>query len=680
MTTTVYPHLLAPLDLGFTQLANRVLMGSMHTGLEEERGGFAKLAAFYQARAKGGVGLIVTGGVSPNLRGRIAPFGSELSHFWQANKHKQVTDAVHQYPTKICLQLLHTGRYAYHPFGVAPSKIKSPISPFTPKAMSVRQIKSTIKDYAYSAKLAAKAGYDGVEIMGSEGYLINQFACVRTNKRSDEWGGSIENRMRLAIETIKAVRAQVGEKFIIIFRLSMLDLVEGGNSWEEVVIMAKAAEQAGATLINTGIGWHEARVPTIVTSVPRAAFTWVTEKMKKEVSIPLITTNRINTPEVAEKILATGQADMVSMARPFLADADFVNKAANNKADEINTCIGCNQACLDHVFAQKRASCLVNPMACYETELVLEKANKVKKLAVIGAGPAGLAFSVYAAERGHQVELFDKISEIGGQFNVAKQVPGKEEFFETIRYFNKQLSLHGIKVHLNSEQSAEKLLEAGFDEVILATGIKPRQLGIEGLEEGFASQKVLTYLQVLRDKIEVGQNVAIIGAGGIGFDVATYLSEKSLTNDPEAWLKNWGVDKNYLQNGALLDKKDVPKHNPERNITLIQRKTTKVGKGLGKTSGWVHRANLVKQGVTMVAGASYKAITDKGLVIEVDGKEQLLEVDTIIICAGQESNRDLQQALIDGGLPVHLIGGANVASELDAKRAIRQAAELAVQI
>ncbi|KGJ87982.1 FAD-dependent oxidoreductase [Colwellia psychrerythraea] len=680
MTTTAYPNLLAPLDLGFTQLANRVLMGSMHTGLEEERGGFAKLAAFYQARAKGGVGLIVTGGVSPNLRGRIAPFGSELSHFWQANKHKQVTDAVHQYPTKICLQLLHTGRYAYHPFGVAPSKIKSPISPFTPKAMSVRQINSTIKDYAYSAKLAAKAGYDGVEIMGSEGYLINQFACLRTNKRTDEWGGSIENRMRLGIETIKAVRAKVGENFIIIFRLSMLDLVEGGNSWQEVVTMAKAVEKAGATLINTGIGWHEARVPTIVTSVPRAAFTWVTEKMKNEVSIPLITTNRINTPDVAEAVLASGQADMVSMARPFLADADFVNKAADNKADEINTCIGCNQACLDHVFAQKRASCLVNPMACYETELVIEKTEKVKKLAVIGAGPAGLAFSVYAAERGHKVELFDKISEIGGQFNVAKQVPGKEEFFETLRYFNKQLSLHDIKVHLNSEQSAEKLIAAGFDEVVLATGIKPRKLDITGLDEGFVSQKVLTYLQVLRDKVEVGNNVAIIGAGGIGFDVATYLSEKSLTNDPDAWLKNWGVDKDYQQSGALLNKKDIPIHTPPRKITLIQRKTTKVGKGLGKTSGWVHRANLVKQGVNMVAGATYKAINEKGLLIEVDGKEQLLEVDNIIICAGQESNRDLQQALVDGGLPVHLIGGANVAAELDAKRAIRQAAELAVNI
>ena len=676
-----FPHLLAPLDLGFTQLANRTLMGSMHTGLEEEKGGFEKLAAFYEARAKGGVGLIVTGGVSPNMRGRIAPLGSELSHFWHVNKHKQVTAAVHKYPTKICLQLLHTGRYAFHPFSVAPSKVKSPITPFTPKAMSVRQINSTIKDYAHAANLAAKAGYDGVEVMGSEGYLINQFACVRTNKRSDEWGGSIENRMRLGIETIKAVRAKVGEKFIIIFRLSMLDLVEGGNSWDEVVTMAKAVEQAGATLINTGIGWHEARVPTIVTSVPRAAFTWVTEKMKKEVSVPLITTNRINTPEVAENILATGQADMVSMARPFLADADFVNKAAENKSDEINTCIGCNQACLDHVFKQKRASCLVNPFACYETELTfnkLDKSKKAKKLAVIGAGPAGLAFSVYAAQRGHHVELFDKISEIGGQFNVAKQVPGKEEFFETLRYFNKQLALLNVPIHLNNEQSSETLLAAGFDEVILATGIKPRKLNIERIDH----PKVLSYLQVLRDKVVVGEKVAIIGAGGIGFDVATYLVEKgeSLTTDLDAWLKNWGVDKSYQQSGALLEKKSSTPHVAEREITLLQRKTTKVGKGLGKTSGWVHRANLIKHGVKMLPGVSYKSITDNGLLIEIDGKEQLLAVDNVIICAGQESNRDLQESLENGGLTVHLIGGANVAAELDAKRAIRQAAELAMVI
>ncbi len=686
MTSTVvnnspFPHLLAPLDLGFTQLTNRILMGSMHTGLEEEKGGFEKLAAFYEARAKGGVGLIVTGGVSPNMRGRIEPLGSELSHFWHVNKHKQVTKAVHQYPTKICLQLLHTGRYAFHPFSVAPSKVKSPITPFTPKAMSIRQINSTIKDYAHAAKLAAKAGYDGVEIMGSEGYLINQFACLRTNKRSDEWGGCIENRMRLGIETIKAVRAKVGEKFIIIFRLSMLDLVEGGNSWDEVVTMAKAVEKAGATLINTGIGWHEARVPTIVTSVPRAAFTWVTERMKKEVSIPLITTNRINTPVVAENILATGQADMVSMARPFLADADFVNKAAENKADEINTCIGCNQACLDHVFKQKRASCLVNPFACYETELTLnklDKSQKSKKLAVIGAGPAGLAFSVYAARRGHQVELFDKISEIGGQFNVAKQIPGKEEFYETIRYFNKQLALLNVPVHLNSEQSSDKLLAAGFDEVILATGIKPRKLNIEGIDH----PKVLSYLQVLRDKVCVGKKVAIIGAGGIGFDVATYLAEKgeSLTTDLNAWLKNWGVDKAYQQSGALLEKKSTKPYVPERQITLLQRKATKVGKDLGKTSGWVHRANLIKHGVKMLPGVSYKSITDDGLLIEIEGKEQLLAVDNVIICAGQESNRELQQALESVGMSVHLIGGANVATELDAKRAIRQAAELAVII
>lgn len=673
-----FPHLLAPLDLGFTQLANRTLMGSMHTGLEEERGGFAKLATFYEERAKGGVGLIVTGGVSPNKRGRIAPFGSELSHFWHVNKHKQVTEAVHKYPTKICLQLLHTGRYAYHPFSVGPSKVKSPITPFTPKAMSARQIDGTIKDYAYSACLAAKAGYDGVEIMGSEGYLINQFACIRTNQRNDEWGGSIENRMRLAIETIKAVRAKVGDKFIIIFRLSMLDLVEGGNSWDEVVIMAKAVEKAGATLINTGIGWHEARVPTIVTSVPRAAFTWVTERMKKEVSIPLVTTNRINTPEVAEEILASGQADMVSMARPFLADADFVNKAAANKSDEINTCIGCNQACLDHVFQQKRASCLVNPRACYETELNFDKTKQAKKLAVIGAGPAGLAFSVYAAERGHQVELFDKMTEIGGQFNVAKQIPGKEEFYETIRYFNKQLALHNIPVHLGSEQSAESLLAAGFDEVILATGIKPRRLDIEGIDH----PKVLSYLQVLREKMPVGDNVAIIGAGGIGFDVASYLVEsgESLTINPDAWLKHWGVDKTYQAAGALNSEKLFEKVSTTRQVTLLQRKPTKVGKGLGKTSGWVHRANLAKHNVNMIPGVTYKSISDEGLLIEVNGEQQLLDVDNVIICAGQEPNRDLQQTLEKGGVVVHLIGGANVAAELDAKRAIRQAAELAMVI
>ena len=673
--TPTYPHLLAPLDLGFTTLANRTLMGSMHTGLEEEKHGFEKLAAFYQARAKGGVGLIVTGGISPNTRGRLSPLGSELSKFWHVSKHKVITDAVHKYNTKICVQLLHAGRYSYHPFSVSASKVKSPINPFTPSALSIRQIKNTIKDFAHSSKLAAKAGYDGVEIMGSEGYLINQFSCVKVNKRNDEWGGPIENRMRLAVEIVKAVREKVGEKFIIIFRLSMIDLVEGGNSWQDVVTMGKAIEAAGATLINTGIGWHEARIPTISTSVPRAAFTWVTEKMKSELSIPLITTNRINTPEVAEEVLANGHADMVSMARPFLADENFVNKAAEDKSDEINTCIGCNQACLDHVFQQKRASCLVNPAACYETELTFEKTSLSKSIAVVGAGPAGLAFSVYAAQRGHKVKIFDRMSEIGGQFNFAKQIPGKEEFFETLRYFNKQIELLNISVELNVDQSAEQLALQGFDEVVLATGIKPRALAIKGIDNPI----VKSYLQVLRDKEVIGRKVAIIGAGGIGFDVATFLcEEKSLTVDAEAWLKDWGVDKTFQHDAALS--KEFIKHPPIREVALLQRKTTKVGAGLGKTTGWIHRATLAKHGVKMIKGVSYKAITDEGILIEVDGKEQMLDVDNVIICAGQQPNRDLYQELIDAGVTTHLIGGADAAVELDAKLAIRQAAELAASI
>ncbi|WP_448567139.1 oxidoreductase [Thalassotalea ganghwensis] len=672
--TTSYPHLLAPLDLGFTTLKNRVLMGSMHTGLEEEKGGFDKLAAFYQARAKGGVGLIVTGGISPNTRGRLAPFGCELSHFWQVGKHKKITEAVHQYPTKICLQLLHAGRYSYHPLNVSASKKKSPINPFTPKAMSVRQIKSTIKDFAYSAHLANKAGYDGVEIMGSEGYLINQFSCVRVNDRTDEWGGSIENRMRLGCEIVKAVREKVGKEFIIIFRLSMLDLVEGGNSWQDVVTMAKAIEAAGATIINTGIGWHEARIPTIATSVPRAAFTWITERMRKEVSIPLVTTNRINTPEIAEQVLANGHADMVSMARPFLADAEFVNKAEQNKSEEINTCIGCNQACLDHVFEQKRASCLVNPQACYETELVFKPSSASKRLAVIGAGPAGMAFSVYAAQKGHKVTLFDRANEIGGQFNIAKQVPGKEEFYETLRYFDVQLKKHQVELTLDTEVTSQMLIDGEFDEVILATGIIPRKLTIPGADH----PKVKSYLQVLRDKEPVGEKVAIIGAGGIGFDVGCYLVEEKTVDQPDKWLASWGVDKSYQHNGALLP--DAEHHATTKQIYLLQRKTTKVGKGLGKTTGWIHRATLQKNHVKMMAGVSYQSIDDQGLHIEVDGKPQVLDVDTIIVCAGQEPNRALQQALVDAGKSVHLIGGANVAAELDAKRAIRQAAELAITV
>ena len=670
-----YQHLLQALDLGFTQLRNRVVMGSMHTGLEEEKDGFSKLAAFYAERAQGGVGLIITGGISPNFRGNLVPFGSQLSFGWQIKKHRQVTDAVHQHEGKICLQLLHAGRYGYHPFNVAPSKIKSPITPFAPSEMSRRQIRSTIKDFAKSALLAKKAGYDGVEIMGSEGYLINQFICQRTNRRKDEWGGEFSNRIRFPLETIRAVREQCGDDFIIVYRLSMLDLVEDGNSYEEVVALAKDVEEAGASIINTGIGWHEARIPTITTRVPRAAFSWVTERVKQEISIPIMATNRINTPQVAEDILANGQADMVCMARPFLADADFVNKAAADKADEINTCIACNQACLDHVFQKKRASCLVNPRACYETELNFTPAAEPKKLAVIGAGPAGLAFSVYAAQRGHHITLFDKSHQIGGQFNYAKQIPGKEEFYETLRYFGRMIELHHINLQLNSEQSVASLQAAGFDEVILATGIQPRPVDIAGVDHPM----VLSYLDVLRDHKAVGKNVAIIGAGGIGFDVAEYLTEtNSLTLQPDAWLKEWGVDKSYQARGALL-----PEHRPEpaqRKIYLLQRKASKVGAGLGKTTGWTHRASLKSKGVESIAGVNYIKIDDHGLWIEINGDERCLQVDNVIICAGQLPLRELQGGLQDAGIPVHLIGGADVAAELDAKRAIRQGAELAASI
>lgn len=667
-----YQQLLQPLDLGFTQLKNRVIMGSMHTGLEEEKHGFSKLAAFYAERAKGGVGLIITGGISPNFRGNLVPFGSQLSFWWQVGKHRQVTEAVHAHNAKICLQLLHAGRYGYHPFNVAPSNIKSPITPFKPAALSDRQIRRTIKDFAHAASLAKKAGYDGVEIMGSEGYLINQFLCQRTNHRTDAWGGSFENRSRLALETVKAVREKCGKDFIIIYRLSMLDLVEDGNTFDEVVALGKGISQAGATLINTGIGWHEARVPTITTRVPRTAFSWITERVRKELNIPVIATNRINDPQVAEDILANEQADLVCMARPFLADPDFVNKAAANQADTINTCIACNQACLDHIFQQKRASCLVNPRACYETELNFTPAAKPKKLAVVGAGPAGLAFSIYAAQRGHQVHLFDKSHQIGGQFNYAKQIPGKEEFHETLRYYGRMLELHAVHLHLNAAQTAESLVAGGFDEIILATGILPRDIGLTGQTH----PKVLSYLDVLRDHKAVGKHVAIIGAGGIGFDVAEYLSEAhSLTLQPDAWLVDWGVDKSYQARGALL-----PVQRPEpaaRKIYLLQRKASKVGAGLGKTSGWAHRASLQKKGVEMLSGVSYLKVDDDGLWIAVDGQERCLAVDNVVICAGQTPQRELQQQLLDKGQTVHLIGGADVAAELDAKRAIRQGAELA---
>ncbi|ATL98809.1 NADPH-dependent 2,4-dienoyl-CoA reductase [Aeromonas sp. CA23] len=668
-----YPTLLTPLDLGFTQLKNRVLMGSMHTGLEEEKGGFDKLAAFYAERARGGVGLIVTGGIAPNLRGRLVPHGSQLSFPWQVARHKKVTQAVHQEGGKIALQILHAGRYAYHPFSLAPSALKAPISPFKPRAMSERQIRGTIRDFASTAQLARAAGYDGVEVMGSEGYLINQFICERTNKRTDGWGGSNENRMRFPVEIVRAIRERVGTDFIIIFRLSMLDLVEQGSTLEEVITLGKALEQVGVTLINTGIGWHEARIPTIATSVPRGAFSWVTAELKKHLSVPLITTNRINTPEVAERILAQGEADMVSMARPFLADPEFVIKAAENRADEINTCIACNQACLDHVFKQKRASCLVNPRACFETELTFGRVPQPKKLAVVGAGPAGLAFACYAAERGHQVSLFDQASEIGGQFNFAKQIPGKEEFHETLRYFAKRLEKCGVELYLGQRQSAESLLGGGFDEVILATGIRPRTPNIPGIEH----PKVLNYIDVLRDHKPVGDKVAVIGAGGIGFDVAEYLVEGKGDRSRDHWLKEWGIDKQFGERGGLM----APEIDaPERQIWLLQRKESKVGDGLGKTTGWIHRTVLKNRKVQMLSGVQYLRIDDEGLHIQVGEIRQCLPVDQVIICAGQEPLKELQAGLQAAGKPVHIIGGADVAAELDAKRAIRQGAELAAVI
>lgn len=673
-TNTAFEHLLAPLNLGFTTLKNRVIMGSMHVGLEEEKGGFDKLAAFYAARAKGGVGLIVTGGIAPNISGWLAPFAGRMSSSRHANKHKVVTEAVHKEGGKICMQILHAGRYGYHPLSVSASNVQSPISPFKPKALSVRGIKSTIKDYVDSASYAQQAGYDGVEIMGSEGYLINQFFCHRTNIRDDDWGGSLENRARLAIEVVTQTRQKVGPEFIIIYRLSMLDLVEGGAPWEEVVYLAKEIEKAGATLINTGIGWHETRVPTIATSVPRAAFTWVTERMKSEVNIPLITSNRINTPEVAEEVLAKGHADMVSMARPFLADPNFVAKAMRNESELINTCIACNQACLDHGFERKRASCLVNPQACYETELIFSSVAEPKKLAVIGAGPAGLAFATYAADRGHKVELFEQSSEIGGQFNYAKQIPGKEEFYETLRYYAKQIERTAVVLHLNTKVDADLLKGQGFDEVIMATGIKPRELTIEGSDH----PKVMSYIDVLRDHKPVGQKVAVIGAGGIGFDVSEYLvEEEHLTVNLDKWLTHWGIDKTYQNPGALAEKRPVTS---TREVFLLQRKTSKVGKGLGKTTGWIHRSSLANHNVQMMNGVSYEKIDDEGLHITIGDKAMVLDVDNIIVCAGQTPFRELESSLLDAGLKVHVIGGADVAAELDAKRAIRQGAELAAEI
>ncbi|MET8953445.1 oxidoreductase [Streptomyces sp. NPDC004393] len=668
-----YPHLLTPLDLGFTTLPNRVLMGSMHVGLEEAERGFERMAAFYAARARGGVGLIVTGGIAPNDAGRPYEGGAKLTTDAEAEQHSLITEAVHEAGGRIALQILHFGRYAYHRDLVAPSALQAPISPFVPHELSDAEVEQTIDDYVRAARLARQAGYDGVEIMGSEGYLINEFIAAQTNRREDRWGGSYENRMRFPVEIVRRVREAVGEDFIIIYRLSMLDLVPGGSSFDEVVTLAKAVETAGATIINTGIGWHEARIPTIATSVPRGAYAWVTKKVMGAVSVPLVTTNRINTPELAEQLLAEGYADMVSLARPMLADPDFVAKAADGRPEAINTCIGCNQACLDHTFSGQITSCLVNPRACHETELVLSPTRLRKKVAVVGAGPAGLACAVSTAERGHQVTLYDAASEVGGQLNVARKVPGKQEFDETLRYFRTQLDRHGVDVRLNTRVAAADL--AGFDEIVVATGVTPRTPEIPGIDH----PRVLGYLDVLRDGAPVGDRVAVLGAGGIGFDVAEYLTDTGdkASEDPATYFRHWGVDMDYDAPGGL----GAPERPAQRRtVHLLQRKTSKVGAGLGKTTGWIHRAELKHRGVTMVPGVRYDRIDDAGLHVTVDGESRILEVDTIVLCTGQEPSRGLYEELTAAGRTPHLIGGADVAAELDAKRAIKQGTEVAAAL
>ena len=674
-----YPKLFEPLDLGFTTLKNRVLMGSMHTGLEEAEDGYNKMALYFAERARGGVGLMVTGGISPDFWGKVHPKAAKLTTNREAHKHKIVTDAVHREGGKICLQILHAGRYAYAPWSVSPSKIKSPITPFTPRALTGWGVGKVIKSFVKCAVLAQEAGYDGVEVMGSEGYLINQFIVKKTNQRADKWGGSYQNRIRFPIEIVKQIREACGPEFIIIYRLSMLDLIENGSTLEEVVELGKAIESAGATIINTGIGWHEARIPTIATMVPRGAFTWVTAKLKSEVSIPLITTNRINTPEKAEEILQKGDGDMVSMARPFLADPHFVKKAQEGKADEINTCIGCNQACLDHTFKGERATCLVNPQACYETELNLIQTTSPCNVAIVGAGPAGLSAAVSSVERGHKVTLFEASAEIGGQFNMAKTIPGKEEFHETIRYFTKMLDKHKVNLKLSTKVSANDLV-GKFDHIIVATGVLPRTPPIDGINH----DKTLSYIDVLRHKAKVGKKVAIIGAGGIGFDVAEFLSTPENHNsslDVKEFLAEWGVDTSYQRAGGLLESGCKPTPSP-RDIYLLQRKDSKHGANLGKTTGWIHRSSLKMRQVKMIGGAKYHKIDDDGLhYTEGDSTDlKVLDVDNVVLCAGQTKDDQLTKDLLEKGITVTTIGGAFEAGELDAKRAIRQGIEAAIAL
>ncbi|MGB5487444.1 MAG: NADPH-dependent 2,4-dienoyl-CoA reductase [Lysobacterales bacterium] len=678
-TESLFPHLLSPLDLGFTTLRNRVLMGSMHTGLEDHKKDFPKLAAYFAERAAGEVGLIVTGGIAPGLRGSLLPTPSGLFNRLQVPRHKLVTSAVHAVDGKICMQILHGGRYSYHPLSVAPSAIQSPITPFKPKALTSKGVEKQIQKFVRATSLALEAGYDGVEIMGSEGYFINEFTTSHVNKRTDKWGGSTRNRYRIAEEILSRCREVAGKDFIIIYRLSMLDLLPDGNSWDEVVEQAKMAEASGATLLNTGIGWHEARIPTIATMVPRGAFSWVTARMRPEVEIPVITTNRINTPQVAEDILARGDADMVSMARPLLADAEFVKKVRQGRPDEINICIACNQACLDHTFTGKPCSCLVNPRACRETELNYLPAENIKAIAVVGAGPAGLAFATVAAQRGHRVSLFDQSGEIGGQFNMAKKIPGKEEFSASLDYFRGELERKDVDVQLNTRISAEDL--AGYDEVILATGVHPRKIDLPGID----NSKVVSYIDVLNKAVKIGRSVAIIGAGGIGFDVAEFLSHSDdhhsdPSADPlEAFAKEWGIDRSLKARGGV---EGIKAQAPEssREIWLLQRRAGKPGKTLGKTTGWIHRLSLRNRGVHMLGNVNYERIDDQGLHISIDGEQQLLKVDHIVVCAGQVSNRDLLEKLGGRGLSLHIIGGAQKAAELDAKYAIREGSELAARL